>query len=132
MLGDLQGADEHLARAVTIRNLGPGSKAAVVGERAELHLARGNMAAAADRWRSLATSLLPLWSGIGHLRLAEEVAGEAGRVSAAAERFHRVQSHWGIVRAEAVRSHRDRDWVADRARALGPPGVFMARGPWLM
>jgi tetratricopeptide (TPR) repeat protein len=130
--GDLAGAARHLGRAERWPRKGKGSAAAILAERAELRAARGDPGGAAADWRALARSPLPLWSGIGHMRLAETGADPDANGRAATAAFAAAGSAWGAVRAQALADRWPRSEIERRADGLGPAAVFAPRSPWLM
>ena len=80
----------------------------------------------------LSQSPLPLWSGIGYLRLSETGQDPERNGDRALRCFTDAASAWGLVRTRALLTGASESEVASQTKGLGPPGVFTPRRPWLM
>lgn len=129
LLDDLDGAAAQLARVRNQPRLGPGSLAALLSEDGELAAARGEDPLPA--WEALTRSQLPLWKGVGHLRLAEVGHETTDNLAAATAQFERVGSQWGLIRSRALAEGLDEVAVAALAVGLGPASTFVPHNPWL-
>lgn len=130
--GDLAGAADHLRRAQAWPRKGPGSAAAILAERAEQRAAQGDASSAEVDWCTLSRSRLPLWSGIGSMRLAETGTDSAAHAAAAGKAFAAAGSAWGTLRGRALAEGWPQERTAAAALGLGPAEVFQPGGLWLM
>lgn len=130
-LGDLDAARQHVAEAERTPRKGPGSLAAILAERAEIAHAAGLPASAAASWSALCESQLPLWSGIGHLRLAEQGDDRDRNARVALSSFESIRCQWGTLRTAALLGRISDTELDSRASALGPVAVFRPGGQWM-
>lgn len=128
--GDLVAANRYLEEAERIPRKGPGSLATVLAEKAEMARSEGRGADARATWDALTESTLPLWSSLGHLRLAEQY-GEMSHADIALARFQEIHCEWGILRSSALLDGLTEADLSRRAATLGPVKVFRPGGPWL-
>jgi hypothetical protein len=121
-----------LSRAEKWPRQGPGSLAAIlVAARSSARSAPASRHRPAPCGR-LCLSRLPLWSGIGHLRLAEEDEDRERNANEALRRFAAVRSRWGEIRARAVLTSASRIEVTQQVNGIGPVDPFVPGSPWLM
>lgn len=125
-------AEQQLRQAERWPQMGPGSAAICLAERAELQLATGHAEAARASWEKLTGSKLPLWRGLGHLRLAEQGQDSALHTAQALAAFDRIKCRWGTIRTTALAGGLAEREVRRLAAGLGPPDTFMPRAVWLL
>ena len=113
--GDLDAARQHLAEAERTPRKGPGSIAAILAEQAEIAHAAGQPANATKAWAALSQTELPLWSGLGHLRLAEQDVERDRNAHTALDKFESVRCQWGTLRTSALLGLIDDDDLSSRA-----------------
>lgn len=131
MMGELVQAERYLSEAASHPRKSTGSLAAITAERAELANASGDEDVARESWTVLTRSSLPLWKGIGHLRLAERDQDNRSNAQKALQAFEAIGSRWGPIRTNALLNGTSVEELRTLTLALGPVEVFTPNGPWL-